>query len=64
MSLPKDPIILLSYVNTKLRDYYSTLGDFCVSEDIDENELKEKLAKVGYTYDMAKNTFIYRNMAK
>ena len=45
MSLPKDPIILLSYVNTKLRDYYSTLGDFCVSEDIDENELKESLQR-------------------
>ena len=26
--IPKDPVMLLSYVNTQLRDYYDSLDDF------------------------------------
>ena len=35
MSLPEDPVILYSFVNTQLRDKYSSLDDFCRSNNID-----------------------------
>ena len=57
MSLPNDPIMLLSYVNTQLRDNYSSLDDFCVSMDADKAALEEKLQAAGYTYDAQANTF-------
>ena len=58
MNLPQDPIMLLSYVNTQLRDNYSSLDDFCVSMDISRDELEQKLKAVNYEYDAAKNTFV------
>lgn len=57
MSMPNDPIILLSYVNTKLRDYYSTLDEFVKSEDINKTQLLEKLKSVGYEYNEKRNCF-------
>lgn len=56
--LPKDPVMLLSYVNTQLRDNYESLADFCLSYDILEEELKEKLAGILYAYDKTANQFI------
>lgn len=58
MSIPQDPIILLSYINTNLRDYYSTLTDLCKSLDIDENDLVAKLKKINYEYNPERNQFI------
>ena len=55
--IPKDPMILLSYVNTKLRDQYPTLEDLCKGENTDPEELKEKLASVGYVYNTELNQF-------
>ncbi len=55
--IPKDPMILLSYVNTKLRDQYPTPEDFCKGENADPEELKEKLASVGYVYNKELNQF-------
>ena len=55
--IPKDPMILLSYVNTKLRDQYPTLEDFCKGENADPEELKEKLASVGCVYNKELNQF-------
>ncbi len=48
--LPKDPVILLSYVNTKLRDQYSSLEEFCAAEDISVEELKHTLESIGCSY--------------
>ncbi|MEY8403891.1 DUF4250 domain-containing protein [Oscillospiraceae bacterium 44-34] len=56
--LPQDPIILLSYVNTKLRDEYSSLDELCAALDADKEELVRKLETVGYTYDEEKNRFL------
>ena len=56
--IPKDPIMLLSFVNLKLRDYYSNLESMCEDLDIDRAELEEKLKVVGYTYDRQLNKFI------
>ena len=55
--IPKDPMILLSYVNTQLRDQYPTLEDFCKGENADPEELKEKLASVGCVYNKELNQF-------
>ena len=56
--LPNDPIILLSVINTKLRDYYSSLDALC--EDLNENkeELVKKLSMIGYAYKEERNQFV------
>ena len=46
--LPKDPMLLLSVVNTKLRDYYSTLEVLCEDMGADQDELMDKLRGIGY----------------
>ena len=56
--LPSDPMILLSVVNTKLRDFYPSLPAFCADMEISEAELKEKLAQIDYEYDGLKNQFV------
>ena len=56
--LPKDPYILLSFVNTKLRDEYGSLSELCAALDADEKELTAALAGVGYRYDRSRNQFI------
>ena len=56
--LPRDPIILLSYVNTKLRDRDPDLAAFCRKEDADEADLRARLAEVGYEYSAARNQFV------
>ena len=55
--LPQDPYILLSVVNTKLRDEYPSLDALCDALDADQAELTEKLAGAGYAYDPAANQF-------
>ncbi len=55
--LPQDPYILLSYVNTKLRDEYPSLSALCGGLDVSEGSLAEKLAGAGYAYDPAANQF-------
>lgn len=57
MSLPTDPIILLSYVNTKLRDQYSSLDEFCSAEDVNKEDLEERLRAVGFEYIAQINQF-------
>ena len=55
--LPKDPMILLSYVNTRLRDDYPTLDALCEGLDVSRAELEEKLEAVGFVYDERQNRF-------
>ena len=57
MSIPNDPVILLSYINTQLRDNYTDLNELCDSLDIDINVITEKLSMIDYTYDAASNQF-------
>ena len=57
MAVPKDPVILLSYINTKLRDYYSDLDSLCDGLNIDKQALVDKLATINYFYDAEKNCF-------
>lgn len=58
MTLPKDPMILLSFVNTKLRDFNSSLDDFCKENNLNEDEIKRKLEMIDYHYDEYKNKFV------
>ena len=55
--LPQDPNILLSVVNTRLRDEYPSLDALCGGLDADPAELEEKLAGLGYAYDEKTNQF-------
>jgi hypothetical protein len=57
-NLPQDPFILFSYINTKLRDNYSSLDILCEDLDIDKDELIKKLATIGMTYDAILNKFV------
>lgn len=57
MALPKDPVMLLSFVNTQLRDNYSGLKELAAAYDIDEKELCDKLAQIDYKYDETVNQF-------
>ena len=58
MTLPKDPVMLLSLINTKLRDYNSSLDDFCKENDLNEDEIKEKLEMIDYHYSKERNQFV------
>ena len=57
-TIPKDPVMLLSYVNLKLRDMYSALDAMCEDLELDKDELIQKLASIDYAYDAAQNQFI------
>ena len=56
--LPNDPMILLSFINTKLRDDYPTLDDLCDDLQEDKTELVQKLKAIDYTYDAELNRFV------
>ena len=48
--IPQDPVMLLSYINTHLRDNYRDLDDLCDRLDVSKAEIEEKLGKIGYSY--------------
>ena len=56
--IPNDPVMLLSFVNLKLRDYYSDLDAMCEDLDIDKMQLLGKLAGINYHYDAGQNKFV------
>ena len=58
MILPKDPIMLLSVVNTKLRDFYPSLEELAAAEGVTVEEIVEKLKIINYVYDENQNRFI------
>lgn len=55
--IPNDPVILLSYLNTQLRDNYSSLAEFCKANGVDEAAICDKLAMINYEYDPQQNQF-------
>ena len=56
--IPKDPVMLLSFLNLKLRDFYSNLDALCEDLDVDKEEIVKKLAAIDYQYDVEKNQFV------
>ncbi|MDU6853889.1 MAG: DUF4250 domain-containing protein [Clostridiales bacterium] len=54
----KDPYMMLSIVNMKLRDECDSLETLCKDYDLDMEELLGRMDAIGYTYSMANNQFI------
>ncbi|MDF2907050.1 MAG: hypothetical protein K0R34_2371 [Herbinix sp.] len=57
MNIPKDPYMLLSYINTKLRDDYHNLEDLCMSLNIEPLALEAQLSEIDYFYVRELNRF-------
>ena len=55
---PKDPMLLLSVVNTKIRDYYHTLDALCEDMNVEKDEIICKLKGIDYEYDESKHQFV------
>ena len=58
MALPKDPNMLLSYINTQLRDNYPDLPELAASLGESEEAIRAALENAGYTYDADLNRFV------
>lgn len=56
--LPKDPAMLLSLINMKLRDYYSDLDQLCEDMQVSRGELEARLEQIDYRYDRESNRFV------
>lgn len=57
-NIPKEPAMLLSYVNTELRDNYCDLVEFCFDKNVDINTITGTLRTIDYVYDKSLNQFI------
>ncbi len=56
--VPQDPVMLLSFLNLKLRDFYGSLDALCEDLDLNREEILEKMKRIDYTYDEEKNRFV------
>ena len=57
MKLPEDPVMLLSFINMKLRDQYASLDALCDDLDAPRATLEAKLGEIGYFYNAKENRF-------
>ncbi|RHP71491.1 DUF4250 domain-containing protein [Clostridium sp. OF03-18AA] len=57
-NIPKDPVMLLSYLNTQLRDFYPDMDELCRVLDLDRKTVDEAMASIDYAYDSAKNQYV------
>ena len=62
MNIPKDPVILMSFLNTKLRDFYPSLDALCSDLELDKEEILKKLSAFGFEYKSESNKFIWQNL--
>lgn len=58
MNIPNDPFILLSFINTKLRDEYPDIDTLCRKLEVSSEDLYNKLNNIGYIYDYNQNQFL------
>lgn len=58
MNMPKDPVMLLSFINTQLRDHYSNLKELAAAYMVEESEIAAKLDTIHYRYDADQNQFV------
>ncbi len=56
-NIPNDPVMLYSFLNTKLRDHYSSLESLCEDMDLNQEEIIAKLSMMDFHYDEEKNQF-------
>ncbi len=57
MSIPQSPVILLSYINTQLRDNYKNLDALCENLNVNKDEIIQKLSSLNYSYNKDLNQF-------
>lgn len=57
-NLPNDPAMLLSFVNTKLRDNYASFSELVAAFYADADAITEKLKMIDYEYDETQNQFV------
>lgn len=57
MTLPEDPMMLFSFINTKLRDEYSSLDELCDDLNTNKEDLERKLKAAGFEYNPKQNKF-------
>lgn len=57
-NMPKDPAMLLSFINLKLRDNYSSLDVLCEDLDVESSYIIDKLKTIDYEYDASTNQFV------
>ncbi|MBY0759581.1 MULTISPECIES: DUF4250 domain-containing protein [Sellimonas] len=57
-SLPKDPVMMLSAVNMKLRDYYPNLDAMCEDMGVEKAKICSALGAIDYEYDSERNQFV------
>ncbi len=55
--MPQDPMVLMGFINMKLRDFYPDLDALCEDMQVDRSELEQRLAEVGFEYNPAANKF-------
>lgn len=58
MNIPNDAAILLSFINTKLRDFYDSFDELCDDLQLDKNIIENKLRSIGYEYNENQNRFV------
>lgn len=58
MEMPKDPVMLLSFINTQLRDNYNSLTELCKTYSVDINQINKTLLAIDYVYDKSVNQFV------
>lgn len=58
MKLPRDPMLLLSVVNTKLRDFYKDLDSLCEDMSVSKEDIILSLSKIEHEYDEERNQFV------
>lgn len=56
--IPNDPVMLLSFLNLKLRDFYSNLDSLCDDLDLNKEEIIEKMNSIDCHYDEVQNRFV------
>ena len=56
--IPNDPVMLLSFINLKLRDFYDSLDALCDDLDVEQSEIEAKLSAINYTYNKDRNQFV------
>ena len=57
-NIPNDPMMLLSFLNMKLRDFYLDLNALCQDLELDKDAIVDKLAAIDYHYDASLNRFV------
>ena len=57
MKLPEDPMMLYSFINMKLRDFYPSLDALCEDMNVERDEIVLTLKTVGFEYNPARNRF-------